>query len=101
MSVGLTTKQRALLEYLRKRAGQLVTDAEILETTGLKQASWRVYLNNGLHAPYLKPTTAGTYRVTMDPKISEQEDRVGPELAAKVEIALRGIRLFDFFGAWR
>jgi hypothetical protein len=24
-----------------------------------------------------------------------------PELAAKVEVALRGMRLFDFFGAWR
>lgn len=69
----LTKKQRALYELLRARSGKPVSDAEILAATGWKPTSWRVYVNNGLYAPYLRSTGAGRYDVLLDGSVSETD----------------------------
>lgn len=69
----LSAKQKALLTLLRARSGRIVTDEEILDVTKWKPVSWRVYLNNGLYAPYLRPTAPGKYEVLLDSSVTDAD----------------------------
>jgi hypothetical protein len=69
----LSQKQRALLQLLRQRAGNTISEADILKVTGWKTSAWRVYRNNGLHAPYLREHSAKNYLVTFRPDASDEE----------------------------
>lgn len=69
----LSAKQKALLALLRSRSGRIVTDAEILDVTKWKPASWRVYQNNGLYAPYLRSAASGQYEVLLDSSVTESD----------------------------
>jgi len=71
----LSAKQKSLLALLRRRAGKTVSEREILRATGWKTSSWRVYQNNAYYAPFLRETAPGTFEVTLEPNISEDEFR--------------------------
>jgi EC042_2821-lke REase/Protein of unknown function (DUF3644) len=71
----LKQKQRALFDLLKSRHGGIVTEAEVLKATGWKPTSWRVYVNNGLYAAYIRETAPGEFRVRINANTTEDEFR--------------------------
>lgn len=69
----LSVKQKSLLGLLRARSGKTITDQEIIEATRWKEASWRVYVNNGLYSPYLRETAIGRYDVLLDSSVTDRD----------------------------
>ncbi len=69
----LGARQRSFFDLLRDRSGKSVTDEEILEATGWKRSTWKVYSGNGVLDPFLAPVSAGTYKVVCPPDIDEWE----------------------------
>ena len=67
----LTKKQRSLLDFLRKRDGQEVTERDILRITTWSDKSWRVYRNNGLYAPFLVELSPKRFRVRCGSEVTE------------------------------
>lgn len=54
-----TAKQKALFEVLQKRHGKRISTDSILEATGWKESTWRVYVNNGNYRNFLAEDAQG------------------------------------------